>query len=438
MKTTYLLYDRRRFEFQIPAHWHILEPTDPPAVVNCESAVLHALENPINSQPLVTIAKKADKTKSAVIVVSDITRSVPNRLFLPTIIHELLEGGFSEKKITILIATGMHRPSTPAERIELLGESLAERFNIVDHLADDEKTLTELPNATQSGTRVRIDSTYFNAGLKILTGFIEPHFMAGFSGGRKSICPGLVDLTTLQKFHGAKFLFDPRARIGNLDGNPCHREALEIANMVRPDFIFNVTVGTDGGITGIFAGDMEAAHAAGVEFVRRTMTIKVDRPFDCVFTSGGGYPLDTTFYQTVKGMVTAGQYVRKGGQVICVSGCAAGIGSESYRTIMFRYRDYHKFLGDILKSDRTELDQWEFQMHTRVLEKTGVAGLIMVCDRMTGEDLRRCHVTPAESITGAGTVETQVVSLIRQIETSNSRVAWIPRGPYILPEVAEA
>jgi len=435
MNNTYLLYDRDRVELTVPESWTILEPADPPGLTGLESAIQSALENPIGSLPLGKIARSADKSKPAVVVVSDISRAIPYKLFLPSILRTLIEGGYRRDQITILIATGMHRPSTPEERIEILGPQVAGEYRVVDHRADVPETLEDLARPTRSGTRVRINKEYAGAGLRILTGFIEPHFMAGFSGGRKSICPGLVDLGTLQKFHGYTFLSDLHARVGNLEANPCHQESLDVAQIVRPDFIFNVTVNAEGSITGIFAGDLEQAHEAGIAFVRKTMVVRVDQPFDVVFTCGGGYPLDTTFYQTVKGMVLAAEYVRPGGSIVVASGCQHGIGSKAYCDLMFRYRDYREFLTTIAGSDRTELDQWEFQMHARVLAKTGLDGLIMACDRLDREILQKCHVTSACDKVGPGTAADQMKKLVREFAGDGRRIAIIPRGPYILPEV---
>jgi nickel-dependent lactate racemase len=436
MKSMWLLYDRGKIDLQIPDSWDVLCPDDPPAMADSTQALRNALNAPVGCEPLASMARKADKTKPAVIVVSDITRPVPNRVIVPVILEVLHAAGYTKENITLLIATGMHRPSTSAERVELLGESIVENYRVVDHRADAAETLIELPQRTSSGTCVRIDKTYFDAGLRILTGFIEPHFMAGFSGGRKSICPGLVDLGTLNKFHGAEFLSSPDARLGNLLNNPCHAEALDAARIVRPDFIVNVTVDAEGRITGVFAGDLEEAHAMGMTFVRKTMTVKVDRPYDVVFTSGGGYPLDTTFYQSVKGMVAAGEFVRAGGKVIIASGCAAGIGSTAYRDLLFAYDDYKLFLKDIFSTDKTRLDQWQFQMQTRVLKKTEVSGLIMVCDHIDVDDLGRCHVTPAQDVVGEGPIGQQLRYLIEFIAKTPLRVAFLPRGPYILPELA--
>ncbi len=432
MKKTYLLYDKTTLEIAVPDNWSILKPKDPPTIENTESAIKNALINPIGTKPLYEIAKQKDKSQFAVIVISDITRPVPNKEFLPIIIDVLKSAGFADEKIIILIATGMHRPSTEEERIELVGKEILGKYKIIDHRANDKAELVELPTPTRTGTKVSINKWYYNAGLRILTGFIEPHFMAGFSGGRKSICPGLVDLATLKKFHGAKFLSDPNTRTGNLDGNPCHQEALNIAQLVPPDFILNVTINAESKITGVFAGDLEQAHLVGVEFVREAMTVKVDEPFDVVFTSGGGYPLDTTFYQTTKGMGVAGEYLKSGGWVIVASGCRYGIGSDSYRNLMFKYKDYEKFLNDINSTDQVILDQWAFQMHCRVLEKTGYDKLIFITDGISEDELRKCHVTPAKG----DNPKDKLNKLINKFSADKTkRIAVIPRGPYIIPTI---
>jgi len=430
------LYDRDVLEVEIPDHWQVLQPLDAPPIENLSEAIHQALREPIGCAPLPELASHADTSGQAVITISDITRSVPNKRFLPALIDCLLQAGFSREQIVILVATGMHRPSTDAQRLELVGPELVNQYRIVDHRADDQTTLVQLPRRTSAGTTVRIDRLYAEAAFRIVTGFIEPHFMAGYSGGRKGICPGLVDLKTIENFHGPEFLGDPKARLGVLEGNPCHREALEVAKMCPPHFLFNVTVDAECRITGIFAGELEAAHLAGVKAVEDHMTVEVDDCFDVVFTSGGGYPLDTTYYQTVKAMVTATEYVRPGGKVVVVSGCRDGIGSDIYRRIMFDYDDYKRFLADIFSSGQVIRDQWEFQMQCRTLDRVGLQGLIVATDGIATHELARCHVTPIRRCAGDGPTRQQVQTLINQLADQALSVAVLPRGPYVLPKVS--
>lgn len=437
MTRTEVLYDKGTLIVEHDDTWDVLRPGHVDVLVDQAGAVREALGRPIGAAPLGEIAK-AKVDGKVVIVISDITRPVPNRVILPPILEVLHRAGHKPEAITVLIATGMHRPSTPEERVELVGPDIVEKYRIVDHHADRQDELVLLPEPTASGTKVWIDKLYADADLKIVTGFIEPHFMAGYSGGRKAVCPGLVNLETIQKFHSPAFLEDSKANFGVLDGNPCHVEALEVARRVGIDFLVNVTVTTDQEITGVFAGHFERAHEAGCRAVADALGIEVRKQYDVVVTCGGGYPLDTTFYQTVKGMCFAEPFVRQGGTMVIASGCAEGIGSDVYLDVMRRYAggNWPQFIDDIKASDRTEKDQWEFEMQCRVLRKTGIDGLHFVTDNVAPAILQDCSVTPAP---GCGERPAQrilddLLSVLR-VAQPNATYAIIPTGPYILPRV---
>jgi nickel-dependent lactate racemase len=261
--------------------------------------------------------------------------------------------------------------------------------------------------------------------------------MAGYSGGRKSVCPGLVDLTTVQQFHGPELLSHPKTKVGVIEGNPCHRESLDVALAVPPDMIFNVTINATAEITGIFAGDLEQAHLTGAKFVEEHMLIEVPECFDAVFTSGGGYPLDTTFYQAVKGMSAGSDLLGDRGTVIIATCCEEGIGSQEFQDILFEYTDdYDRFLKDIFTADEVRRDQWEIQMRAGILKKTSREGLIVVCDGIETETLRRCTVTPGAEVVGDGTATDQIEKLVAHVAENTSNVAVIPRGPFIISRVA--
>ena len=437
MRRTEILYGRGTLTVEHDETWDVLRPGHTEAVPDPTAAIADALDQPIGAPALSQIAREKVGGR-VVIVISDITRPVPNRVILPPILTVLAQAGHPPDAVTILIATGMHRPSTPEERIELVGPDIVERYRIIDHHADRQDELVVLDSPTASGTTVWIDREYAEADLKIVTGFIEPHFMAGYSGGRKAVCPGLVNLETIQKFHSPAFLEDPRADSGVLDGNPCHVEALEVARRVGIDFLVNVTVTTDQEITGVFAGHFEQAHLAGAEAVAEAMGIPVEKEYDVVVTCGGGYPLDTTFYQAVKGMVLATPFVRQGGTMVIASSCTQGIGSDVYLETMRRYADgqWRQFIEDIKASDRVEKDQWEYEMQCRVLRKVGVDGLIFVTDGVDAATLADCSVTPAP---GCGEAPAQQIldDLLASLDAKhpNAARAVIPTGPYILPRV---
>jgi len=435
MERTPILYGREALYVEHDDDVDVLRPPQARIVPDQRAAVAHALEHPIGSPPLSEVAAKKVGGR-VVIVISDITRPVPNRVILPPIIDALHRAGHLPEDITILVATGMHRPSTPEERIELVGPEIASRYLMVDHRADQTDQLVLVPEPTASGTKVWVDRHYIEADLKIVTGFIEPHFMAGYSGGRKAICPGLVNLETIQKFHSPAFLEDSRAEAGILDGNPCHEEALEVARRVGIDFLVNVTVTTDQDVTGVFAGHFDQAHRAGADSVARALGVDITREYDIVVTCGGGYPLDPTFYQSVKGMVLAAPFVRSGGILVIASSCTEGIGSPVYLDIMRRYAQGHwwQFIEDIKRNSRVERDQWEFEMQCRVLRKTGIEGLIFVSDAVDESTLRDCSVTPAAGC-GAKPAQEILDNLIASLRSDHSGAKWaiIPTGPYILP-----
>ena len=266
-----------------------------------------------------------------------------------------------------------------------------------------------------------------------MTGYIEPHFMAGFSGGRKGVCPALVDLATVQRFHGFDTLADGRADNGILQGNPCHQIALNVAREVGVDFLLNVAITRERRIAGVFAGELDAAHLAGCRQVAQWSSVAIDGPFNLVVTNGGGFPLDTTFYQTVKGMCTALPALAGHSTLLIVSGCADGLGSRCYADLMLRYdNDWRRFLADIAAHrDRTELDQWQLQMQSRVLARIGREKLLLATDGVPMDIRRRVAVTPVE---GPGDAAARAQAAIDRFVATrpDARVAAIPDGPYVM------
>ena len=264
----------------------------------------------------------------------------------------------------------MHRPSTQAEREFMLGKDLLRRCRVVDHEADRQETLVRI----SEDPPVSINRIYAEAELKIVTGLIEPHFMAGYSGGRKGICPGLVDLSTVQRFHGYRTMGDPAAVEGKLAGNPCHEIAMLVAGLMGCDFLVNAAITHDRELAGVFAGDLIAAHERGCEQVGEWTSAKVLEPYDLVVQSAGGYPLDESFYQTVKGMVTALPALHAGSTLLMCSACTE-VGSPEYTELMMqRGGDFEGFLAHIAASEGTKKDQWQYQMQTRVLQRIGAGG----------------------------------------------------------------
>ena len=389
--------------------------TEPTAVVEA------ALLAPIGTHPL---AELAQGRCDAVIVICDITRPVPNKILLPPILRTLEASGIPTERITILIATGTHRPNEGEELHQLIGEEIAARYKVINHDSHDRAAQTYL-GVSPNGVPVRLDSAYCDADLKITVGLIEPHFMAGYSGGRKLIMPGIADFETVQRWHCPRFLESPLATNGVLDGNPVHAESLAIAQMMPPDFILDVTLDESNRITGIFAGELEQAWRTGVAFAAQHVRARTPEEADIVVTSCAGYPLDATFYQAVKGMVGALPVVKEGGTIIVAAECAEGIGSPLFTRTLLEAGDLEAFVAHISQPDVFLPEEWQVEELAKVARK---AEIYCVAGGIPADRLSECFVHPADSIEKA----LQAAFLRHGSEAS---VLVIPRGPYVIPYV---
>jgi nickel-dependent lactate racemase len=439
-QTTYLRYDRHKIPIKVPDHAEVLHALGCSPLPNPAAAVREALASPIGSKPLAHLLRERNP-EGVVITISDITRPVPNRLLVGALLDVLHSAGVSDSQITVLIATGLHRPSTPEEKVELLGPDIAGKLRVVDHRSDRSEDLAQLPNTTRFGTRAWVNRLYMEADYRIVTGFIEPHFMAGFSGGRKGVCPGIVNMETVQKFHGFEFLNSPCATNFCLDGNPLHEEATDVAEMAGIGFLLNVGLTEDKQVAGVFAGNWREAFEVGARKVKEWTAAPCSEQKDVVVTCGGGYPLDKTLYQSGKGMCSSLPVVKVGGVVICASACSEGLGSPSFSRIMNEWGErWEEFLDWIRNSDEVIHDQWGFQMHCKVLQRVGVRNLLFACGGIPREDLRRMSLTPIyEPIPHVDEVEGIRRALQTQIDHLWDRsMAVIPEGPYVVPVVQEA
>jgi nickel-dependent lactate racemase len=387
-----------------------------------EGAIADALARPIGTPPLGQLARGR---KNACILVCDITRPVPNRLILPPVLRTLEQQGIARRDILILIATGLHRPNEGAELEEMLGPDIVANYRVENHhgkVLDEHDYLGETPN----GVPVWLDRRYLRADLKITTGLIEPHLMAGYSGGRKVICPGIAALETVKVWHGPRFLEHPKADCGFLDGNPVHEENTRIALMAGCDFIVNVSIDGQRRITWVGAGDMIKAWEQGVRFVEQVVKVPVREPVDVVVTSSAGYPLDTTWYQAVKGLTGALPIVKRGGTIILAASLTEGLGSPEFQRLMAENADLKLFKQRILGKDYFMMDQWQLEELAKVVERCRVK---VVSHGLPPDTLRRCHVEPAP------TVEQAVADCLAEYGPQ-AKVAVIPKGPYVLPYVA--
>lgn len=417
-------YGRSGLEVELPDE-RIVGPLairPAPPLADPAMAIADALANPIGTKPLAELARGR---RNACILVCDITRPVPNRLILPALVRTLEEQGMARGDILILVATGLHRPNEGAELEELLGPDIARNYRVENHHG---KVLAEhdFLGVTANGVPVHIDSRYVRADLKITTGLIEPHLMAGYSGGRKVICPGIVALETVKVWHGPQFLEHPKADCGILEGNPVHEENTRIALLAGCDFIVNVCLDGQRRPTWVGAGDMIKAWQEGVRFVEQVVRVPVEEPLDVVVTSAAGYPLDTTWYQAIKGLTGALPIVKQGGTIILAASLSQGIGSPEFQQLLEDNPDLQIFKQRIMAKDYFVMDQWQLEELAKVVQRCRVK---VVSSGLPPATLRRCHAEPAPS------VEQAVADSLQEYGPA-ARVAVIPKGPYVLPYVA--
>jgi lactate racemase len=413
---------------QLPAGSHVYDAAAPNAVAADVDTVMKAVRQPV-AGPSLREALRVRRAGPVAVVVSDITRPIPYERFLGELLAEVESAGVAPDRVVIVVATGMHRPSTPQERGAMFGAAVCRRYAIVDHVAEAAETLAELAGQSWSGAKVRLNRQFVEAGFRLVTGLVEPHFMAGFSGGRKAVCPGLAGLDTVRQFHGYRFLADSAARNANLEGNPLHKEALSVARLAGVDFALNLVLDSQRRVAAAFAGALEESHDAACALVLRHSCPAVVEPADIVVTSCGGAPLDATFYQCVKGLVSCLPAVRHDGTIVALAGCAEGAGGDEYRTTMRRFAgDWRGFLKHVATSATFVKDQWQAQMHCRALEKVGVANLHFVTDGLDDQALESLWVTG--HAVHPGEVQTRAQTLLRSLWRPGMKLAAIAEGPY--------
>ncbi|NPV92481.1 MAG: nickel-dependent lactate racemase [Firmicutes bacterium] len=357
-----------------------------------ESLVEAALDRPIGSPPLEELARGK---RNIVIITSDHTRPVPSRITLPALLRRIRKTA-PECRVTILIATGFHRPTASDEILSKFGPEIAENEHIVNHDCRDTESLVYL-GVLPSGAELHVNRLAVEADLLVADGFIEPHFFAGFSGGRKSVLPGIVGERTVLANHCAKFIAHPNCRTGVLEGNPMHEDMLEASRRVSLRFILNVVIDAQKQVVAAFAGDPRLAHEEGCGFVRDLAQVEAV-PADIVITTNGGYPLDQNIYQTVKGMTAAESTAREGAVIIIASACSDGHGGESFYRTFRDAPDLETIERKILATpmEDTVPDQWESQILTRILLKHRVILVTRHCDPQMITDLKMEHAFTVE------------------------------------------
>lgn len=417
-------YGKHGLPVQLPddANLTVIQPRHIDALPDPVRALAEALEHPIASGPLRELVRP-DQTVA--IVFSDITRATPNHLILPAILTALAH--VPREQIVLCNALGTHRPNTREELIRMLGAALVDQYRIEQNNCFDPSTQVYLGSSSHDHP-IWINRAYMEADVKILTGFIEPHYFAGFSGGGKAVMPGMAGQITVLGNHDAGMIGNPQATWGVTSGNPIFEEAREVALLTRPTFLLNVTLNRAKQITGVFAGEMVAAHDAGIAFVRQTAMVPVDDLFDIVITTNSGYPLDMNLYQCGKGMSAAYQVVRQGGTILMAAECSEGIPDHGLFGQMLRAaRTPQELYDNVLKLTEPQQDQWAAQIQGRVQLR---ADVYLYSDHFTDAEIRDALLLPCRDIPAT-------VQALRAKYGRDARICVLPEGPQTVPYLAQ-
>lgn len=395
----------------------VIAPSHTAGLKDERSAIIEALENPIGSKPLKELIQPGDKV---CISFTDITRATPNDRLIPWLLQHLSH--VPRENITLLNQLGTHRPNTQAELEKMLTPEVVRDYRVLNHEPENHAAHVQL-GTTRAGVPALINRHVVEADVRIITGFIEPHFFAGFSGGIKGICPGTAALETVMSNHGVQNIGDPNATFGVNEGNPLWEELRDIALRVGPSFVLNVTLNEERNITNVFAGDIIQAHQAGTEFVRKSAMQKVGAPFDVVVTTNSGYPLDMNLYQGVKGMSAGARVIKPGGTLILAAECREGVPAKSPLDQLLRGATSPEEILTLLATPGfVRPEQWQAQIQALVQRKARV----LIHSSLPDEVVRACHLTPCPDI-GA-----EVRSCLEKLGPE-ARVAVLPQGPLTIP-----
>jgi len=399
----------------------VIEPSHTRGLPNEREAVLDALKQPIGTRPLRDWITGQDRI---CISFTDITRATPNHRLIPWLLEHLSH--IPRERITLLNQLGTHRPNTREELERMLTPEVVRNYRVINHEPENPSALVEF-GVTRDGTPALINKELAEADVRIITGFIEPHFFAGFSGGIKGIMPGTAGLRSVMSNHGARNIGDPNSTFGKTDGNPLWEELRDIALRVGPSFLLNVTLNEERQITGVFAGDILRAHKAGTEFVRRSAMQKVEAPFDVVVTTNSGYPLDLNLYQGVKGMSAGARIIKRGGTLILACECSEGVPANSPLDQLLRSaKSPEEILAMLASPGFVRAEQWQAQIQALVQRKARV----LVYSSLSDETIRAAHLEPCHDITAA-------VEAALDKAGADATVAVLPQGPLTIPYLAE-
>ncbi|GAB2548930.1 nickel-dependent lactate racemase [Gracilibacillus alcaliphilus] len=420
MKTE-LLYGKDGISLDLPDNSFIIEPTNLPKLADDKEAIRQALRDPIGAPPLKESVKSTDTVS---IVISDITRPTPNHILVPLLIEEL--DHVPLENFVIINGTGTHRDQTREEFVQMLGEWIVDNIRIINSHCHDKDSLVNL-GKSKFGCDVYLNKEYVESDFRIVTGFIEPHFFAGFSGGPKGIMPGIAGIETIMTFHNARMIGDPLSTWGNMENNPVQDMTREINSFCKPDFMLNVTLNREKEITNVFAGELYEAHDIGCAFAKKHAMSLCEERFDVVITSNSGYPLDQNLYQAVKGMSAAHKIVKKDGAIIIASECSDGLPDHGNFAKIFEMADSPQTLLDMINDPAFNMfDQWQVQKQAVVQ----VWADVYVYSKLSDQQIENAMLKPTNDIE-------QTLAELKKKYGESMTIAVLPLGPLTIPYVEE-
>ncbi|MBP2077044.1 nickel-dependent lactate racemase [Oceanobacillus polygoni] len=420
MKTD-LLYGKRGISIELPDNAFLIEPKNLPKLDDEKDAIRQALRNPIGAASLKESVKSTDTVS---IVISDITRPTPNHILVPLLIEEL--NHVPLENFVIINGTGTHRDQTREEFVQMLGEWVVDNIRIINNQCHDKDTLVNL-GKSKFGCDVYLNKEYVESDFRIVTGFIEPHFFAGFSGGPKGIMPGIAGIETILTFHNARMIGDPLSTWGNMENNPVQDMTREINSLCKPDFMLNVTLNREKEITNVFAGELYEAHDIGCAFAKEHAMFHCEERFDVVITSNSGYPLDQNLYQAVKGMSAAHKIVKEGGSIIVASECSDGLPDHGNYAKIFKMADNPQELLDMINNPEFKMfDQWQVQKQAVIQ----VWADVYVYSKLSDHQVKNTMLKPTHDIE-------QTIEDLKKKYGDSMTIAVLPLGPLTIPYVEE-
>ena len=413
-----LAYGKKGYKLKVPTNFDVIEPKFIKEVGSAKEEINKALLSPTNSKPLRSLLEGKN---DIAISVCDITRAQPRKVVIETIV-EHIKDLIPISNIKILIATGTHRANTKEELIEMLGKDIVETLNVINHVCDDKESLIEMPTSLDD-VSVLLNKHWVNADFRITTGFVEPHFFAGFSGGSKLVAPGLAGLKTIMKLHNYKRLNNPNSIWGEVEKNPIQQDVRKIAKETGVDFTLDVALNRDQKITNVFSGDLIDSHNEACNFARETAMVQVSQPYDLVITSNSGYPLDQNLYQTVKGLSAASQIVKDNGEILCLSECSDGIPSHGkFYSLLSEFSDPEQVEGMLSDPNFHCQDQWQVQILSQIAKKSNIN---LYTEGLSDKEIKNAFMFNAP--------DPQRFIDQKVKENTNIRGCVLPEGPITIP-----